>query len=331
MKKMRMKKNLWHVLLFMGVTAGASEISLEIHHSTTGGVELAFEPGGASYAVEYSTNLIHPRWQVLTGATVTTDGSTQIVSDLRPAGMQKFYRVRFRSKQQFHQPDGAAIPTAIACVAGQPFGLQVVFTNQCLNGSCEASLWHVFNDNSCIPSQQAGLDAYGDAFLQEAYTPSGPIAIRLASRGRTPFQNAFGWYNVTGGPPGLADIHTAIDCSASEGSAVVLDIASDPSYLGGAIGFALITPESHFSHGACAAGNCCASIPRVSAGDGYCFYTNPSFDPDHTGASSYIHCLTYQSIIADNRFYLAWDDRNGGGDNDFVDMVIVLDGVTPAP
>jgi len=219
----------------------------------------------------------------------------------------------------------------MTCVGGQPFGLQALFTNQCVDGFCEASLWHVPDDDPCIPSQRVGLDANGDAMVQAAYMPTGSLSIRIVSRGQTAFANAFAWYNVTGSSPGMSDIHTVVNCYAGAGTTVVLDIASDPNYLGGAVGFVLVTPESHGVHGSCASGDCCASVSRVMSEEGFCYYTDRNFNPDNGGLGSWIHCLTYKSITVGNRYYLAWDDRYGGGDNDFMDLVLAVDGVVPAP
>src|SRR5690242_2367951 len=71
------------------------------------------------------------------------------------------------------QPNGVTIPTGMGCSSGQPTGLAAVFACACTqagvcniggvcasqqscdngqHGTCETTLWHSFNDNTCIPS-----------------------------------------------------------------------------------------------------------------------------------------------------------------------------------
>ena len=127
--------------------------------------------------------------------------------------------------------------------------------------TCETTLWHVMNDNTCIPSQSSGLNAYTDGFLDPGhYRPSGPVTFKLLSRGDSLFRSSFCWYNVTGQAPAPLELHTVLDCTANEGRTVVFDIFSEPAYYGGEIGFAVVSPESHTLSGTCASGNCCAAV-----------------------------------------------------------------------
>src|SRR5512135_619377 len=83
------------------------------------------------------------------------------------------------------QPNGTAIPSAPGCASGQPTGLGAVFACQCntagvcnigapcpggsttcddgKKATCETTMWHAPNDNSCIPSLLSGLDPVADA------------------------------------------------------------------------------------------------------------------------------------------------------------------------
>jgi hypothetical protein len=102
------------------------------------------------------------------------------------------------------QPNGASIPSAMGCDSGQPTGLAATFACVCNGGGgcnigqtcntpgpcpmptgeCETTLWHEFNDNSCIPSHLDGLDPYTDGSLDpETFAPTCPLTFTLLTRG----------------------------------------------------------------------------------------------------------------------------------------------------
>src|SRR5581483_11633048 len=179
------------------------------------------------------------------------------------------------------QPSGLSIPTPPGCSGGQPTGLAATFACQCTSGSgcnigapcpsqstcdngqhgtCESTLWHSFNDNTCIPSNLSGLDPIADAAITpDTFHPTCGLTFTVVTRGTARFENIFGWYNVTGQKPPAADLHVTLDCHAAAGARVVLDVRAKPEYLGGDIGFFLISPESHTQSGQCAGGDCCAT------------------------------------------------------------------------
>jgi len=247
------------------------------------------------------------------------------------------------------QPNGAPIPTQPGCDGGQPTGLAAAFScvckqpnvcnigagcpsqNSCddgMNGECETTMWHSFNDNTCIPSNISGLDVYGEAAtLPETFHPTCPQTFSLITRGTAMFQDAFGWYNVTGSKPANSDLHIMLDCNAQPGTDVVLDLQNEPAYLGGDVGFFVVTPESHASPSTCAGGDCCASVARLADGEGHVYYSERAYNPDFSGADSLIHLLTYQSHVWDNQFYFAWEDIFGASNNDFTDLVTGVSGI----
>jgi hypothetical protein len=247
------------------------------------------------------------------------------------------------------QPNGQTIPTQPGCNGGQPTGLTAVLAcectdpnvcnigvpcpseNNCDNGqhsTCETTMWHTFNDNTCIPSNSSGIDVYAEAaYTPETFKPTCPQTFSLVSRGTAMFHDAFGWYNVTGAAPDPSDMHVMLDCSTVAGAEVVLDLQSEPDYLGGDIGFFLITPESHGSPGSCDSGDCCATVARYSAGVGNAFFSEREYNPDYVGNNSYIHMLTYQSEVWPDKFYFAWEDLYAGNNNDFTDIVTGVSGV----
>ena len=247
------------------------------------------------------------------------------------------------------QPNGAAIPAAMGCANNEPTGLLPVMACACTapgvcnigapcpggstscdpgkNGSCETTLWHSPNDNSCIPSNESGLNPATEAeILPETFHPTCGQTFTVLSRGTAEFQNIFGWYNATPGgttPPDPSDLHVMLDCGAAAGTAVTLNVQTDPSYKGGDIGFFLITPEDHTKRGSCASGNCCPSVALAQSGVGYVYYSQKEFDPD----LGYIHLLNMPGTIAPNRFYFAWEDTFDTTSADFTDLVTAVDGV----
>lgn len=244
------------------------------------------------------------------------------------------------------QPDGTAIPTKPGCDGGKPTGLLSVFACACTTpgicnigapcasdtscddgkkGTCESRMWHVFNDNTCIPTNYDGLDPYKEASTTpETFRPTCALTFTVVSRGTAMFKDIFGWYNVTGSKPAPSDLHPMLGCTDGTGASAVLDLSKEPAYKGGDIGFFLLTPESHTSARSCASGNCCPNVARFEAGEGYAYYSERKWNPDPGGT---IHLLTYDSHLSKTKFYFAWEDLFVGGDNGFTDLVTSVDGV----
>jgi Domain of unknown function (DUF4114) len=250
------------------------------------------------------------------------------------------------------QPDGTAIPTKMGCNSGQPTGLAAIFACECTSGGCnigaacpgsqdpstcdpgthgvcETTIWHQWNDDTCIPSRASGLSPTADAStMPETFQPTCALTFTEISRGTARFRDIFGWYNVTGARPDPGDLHVMLGCDAPAKTHVVLDLVGDPAYHGGEIGFFVATPEAWAEHGQCAGGDCCASLARLATA-GYVYYSQRAFNPDAAaGAPSYVHLLVYDSAIVPHKFYFAWEDLYaGGGNNDFTDLVTSVDGV----
>jgi MYXO-CTERM domain-containing protein len=247
------------------------------------------------------------------------------------------------------QPDGTVIPTAPGCDKGQPTGLLATFACVCTQpgicnigapcsspgscddgkkGECESTMWHAFNDNTCIPSQSSGLDPVAEASTKpETFRPTCALTFTLVTRGTAQFRNLFGWYNATGKTPAPSELHPMFGCNDPDGTKVVLDLSKEPAYAGGDIGFFLMTPEAHDGSKQCAAGNCCPTVERLAKGEGYAYFSERQFNPDSKGADSYIHLLVYNSRLSLTKFYFAWEDLFGGGDNQFTDVVTSVEGV----
>jgi hypothetical protein len=254
--------------------------------------------------------------------------------------------------QSLTQPNGTPIPGPMGCNGGRPTGLLPLFACTCAtpgicnigapctsvtqcdtgrNAVCESTIWHQYNDNACIPSLQSGLNPTTEAaIVPETFYPRGPLTFTMLSRGETIFKDGFGWYNVTGAAPAPADLNMMVSCNATPGSQVVLDILAEPRYKGGEIGFFIVTPQSHTVAG-CANGDCCATVDRLVAGQGYAYYSERAYDADAAGSASWIHLLAYASHLAQNKRYFAWEDTYGGGTNRFTDMVVSVANVSGSP
>ncbi len=166
---------------------------------------------------------------------------------------------------------------------------------------------------------QDPISAVADAAdAPETFSPTCNLTFTLLSRGSAAFQNVFGWYNVTGQAPPNSDLHVLISCNAQPPQSFPLAIKNDPSYLGGKVGFFLITPEGKPS--------LCASVDNI----GHVYYSERGYNPDNVGVDSYIHLLIFDSKKIAKSFYFAWEDLFGGGDNNFVDLVARVDGVSCA-
>jgi MYXO-CTERM domain-containing protein len=251
------------------------------------------------------------------------------------------------------QPNGAQIPSPMGCANNAPTGLLAAMACACTapgicnigapcpggatacangeNGTCETTLWHSPNDNSCIPSNESGLDPTTQATTTpETFHPTCGQTFTVISRGTAEFQDIFGWYNATtnGQPPPTSDLHVMIQCGDAAGKSATLDVQTDPSYKGGDIGFFLLTPESHTSKGACATGtSCCPTVAGFASGTGYAYYSQRELNPDTSATAPYIHLLIMPGTIAPNRFYFAWEDTFDTTSADFTDLVTAVDGV----
>lgn len=70
----------------------------------------------------------------------------------------------------------------------------------------------------------------------ERFVPSCALTFTVLQR-NAGYDNAFGWYNVTGTKPTLSDLHEFLACSDGVGTIEVLDIKNDPNYAGVRSGF----------------------------------------------------------------------------------------------
>jgi hypothetical protein len=219
------------------------------------------------------------------------------------------------------QPNDTLIPALMGCSGGNPTGLAPLFACQCqnsalcnigapctnpascdpgVNSTCETTIWHSYNDSSCIPSNLSGLDPRNAASVTpDNFTlATSQITVKLLQNDIS--SSSFGWYNITGTKPNNSELHQVFGTGQSVGSQSVIALQSDPSYLGGRIGFYLSTSQ------------------------GTVYFSDRAYDADWAGSRSFIHLLIYKSIIYPKTYYFAW---NAGSNSQFTDMVIKVSGI----
>ncbi len=221
-------------------------------------------------------------------------------------------------------------------------------------------------DGTIVPStnrMQQALDTYElPAGTLQAVTDAAEVPQifkpRLASpvvfldiREGAGFESSFGWYNVGDDVSTVAgrtaNLHPVMGCgipmvvgpgdnthhsgnpafyfqNAEEGNTISVDFAMEKTagrYKGGFIAFYLITPEANPS-----ADNC-GDFKRGSDNKslfGFIYFTQKDLNND----GDFVHHLVYTSKTPD-RFYFGFEDLFRGGDNDFEDMAMRIDGLTP--
>ncbi|MDA3863995.1 MAG: MopE-related protein [Deltaproteobacteria bacterium] len=130
------------------------------------------------------------------------------------------------------------------------------------------------------------------------------------------YENTFGWYNIND----PSQLYKIFDCSDEPYDSIVIDFDNQYSlgnWTGGFIGFFLITPEDNN------AGNCGDFNPPENFG--HIYYSEPELNGD----GDYVHHIVFTSSIDPNTFYFAFEDLYRGGDNDFSDMTIKVQGLVP--
>ena len=215
---------------------------------------------------------------------------------------------------------------------------------------------------------QQAIDTYEtptgsiDAVKDAAETPQiflprlSSAVVFLDMREGAGFENSFGWYNVgddvATASGRLQNLHPVMGCgvqmldpavdnragdathhlgnpsyylqNAEEPNTVSVDFVAERSagrYKGGYIGFYLITPENNPS-----ADNC-GDFKNGSDGKslfGFIYFTQKDLNND----GDFVHHLVYRSQTPD-RFLFGFEDLFRGGDNDFEDMAMRIDGLTP--
>ncbi|HVY44878.1 MAG TPA: hypothetical protein VHB21_03325, partial [Minicystis sp.] len=189
----------------------------------------------------------------------------------------------------------------------EPNGLQIPIDSKPQNG--ELQLYDLFT------MQGDPVDWQADAGTQPA--TFSPLCSFTATFVLNQAGSHFGlaWYNATGSAPPPSDLHVIFPPNTAVGTMVTSNvIKSDPAYLGGFVGFALVGGQTH--------------------------YSEQQWDPVCSGCTPpapWISALVYASKNTPNAFYVAFEDGGMGpnpgdfsNDGDFNDDVFFLTGLTCA-
>lgn len=161
------------------------------------------------------------------------------------------------------------------------------------------------------------------AITPETFRPECSLTFTVLVR-MSDYDNSFGWYNVTGSQPALDQLYEFIHCddppvnwdqNYTNLTSRVLDIRSDPRYLGGQIGFFQAVKM-----------NGCANVTDPSTVD-FVVYSERALNPDSTNANPFVHLIVQDSEIQNNVFYFGWEDQLQG-DDDFSDLVLRVEGIS---
>jgi len=167
----------------------------------------------------------------------------------------------------------------------------------------------------CIDAQR---DA--DIFPQVFLPVRGRPVVFVDLMEQAGYENTFGWYNV-GNPYVRYPIFTCTPTNHEPFQQISVDFDAELAagrYDGGLIAFYIITPQNNTS-----GSNCGSDTPASNFGHIYFTETEINGDGD------YVHHLVYASRQNSERFYFAFEDLFRGGDNDFSDYVIGVDGIIP--
>ena len=215
------------------------------------------------------------------------------------------------------------------------------------------------NLQDALDGEGESLDAILDAAeLPEVFLPNLTQAVTFSDVAEgAGFENSIGWYNV-GDDVSTAEgrrlnLHPILGCgttmenhappptnepshrnhhhgnpsfyrrTAEPGNSISVDFSAEQAagrYRGGFIAFYMITPED--SGGS--SGGSCGDFPS-SAFFGRIYFTQKDLNND----GDFVHHLVYNSTQTPDRFYFGFEDLFRGGDNDFEDMLIAVDGLTP--
>ncbi|MEZ4432475.1 MAG: MopE-related protein [bacterium] len=200
---------------------------------------------------------------------------------------------------QLRQPDGAAIP------AGNTL-------RNILNGAPLNENMNVVADASLVP---------------EVFTPARNLTLSFIAEGAG-YENAFGYYNLGDDITNPANRHVLFDCNVEPQNPFVtrrVDFCAERAagrWRGGPIGFFIITPELVASPGSSRNPNC-----GVNDNLGFIYYSEPRLNRFEDPNNPYIHHLVYRSNSFANAFYFGFEDLYRGGDNDFEDLLVLVEGL----
>jgi hypothetical protein len=199
------------------------------------------------------------------------------------------------------------------------------------------------------------INSVKDAAEQpQIFQPNASVTFKDIREGAS-FEDSFGWYNVgddvSTAAGRTANLHPVMGCgvvmlapgttgagdathhigdptayvlNAEEPNSITVNFTAERTagrWKGGFIGFYLITPEGH------ASANGCGDFKTGTDGKslfGFIYFTQKDLNND----GDFVHHLVYKSKV-DKRFFFGFEDLFRGGDNDFEDMAMQIDGLSP--
>jgi hypothetical protein len=187
--------------------------------------------------------------------------------------------------------------------------------------TCDNNASNCINANEQVEGGDGDIDAVETATIsQETFNPLCELTFKVVARGAS-FRNTFGWYPVKreadGTPiePELSDLHVFLGCDDIIGTEKTLTLPKDV----GEIGFFLANNGS-----GCVATTPDPLGPTLTAEPTNLFFSQGAYNSD---AKMLIHLLVWQSRANPSAFYFGWEDQNGGGDNDFEDLMTYVTGI----
>ena len=186
---------------------------------------------------------------------------------------------------------------------------------------CRSNVSVCINENEVAEGGDGDIDAIETATIsQETFNPLCELTFKVVARGAD-YKNTFGWYPVKRDASGaalapeLADLHVFLGCDDAVGVEKTLTIPSDVPE----IGFFLAN-----NNGSCVATMADPLGPTLTSQPSNLFFSQRAFNSDGDGL---IHLLVWQSRANPNAFYFGWEDKSGGGDNDFEDLLTFVTGI----
>ncbi len=183
------------------------------------------------------------------------------------------------------------------------------------------------NVGVCINDSEQSLGGDGDidvvdtaTIAQETFNPLCNLTFEVIARGAS-YENVFGWYEVRRDAdgeavqPALEELHVFLGCDDDIGTERTLTVPAGIAE----VGFFLANDE-----GECVPTQDDPLGATLAGSPTNLFYTQRAYNPDADGQ---IHMLAWQSRINPEAFYFGWEDLNGGGDNDFEDLLTLVTGL----
>ena len=114
---------------------------------------------------------------------------------------------------------------------------------------------------------------------------------------------------MPGRAPTEDELHELVRDTDPIGTAATFDLRTTTAYTGGEIGFYLRTDQA------------------TNGRSHQVYYSERAYQPDRDATNGFIHLLIYNSHVSARAFYFAWEDLFAGGDNDFEDLLVLVDNI----